>query len=216
MPPGLYNEDLEAVGLGIVNLHKQIENVRMFGIPVVVCVNRFDSDTEREIDLIREKAVEAGADDCQVSTVWKSGSKGGKALAESVMRAANKEKNFKFLYPLDIPLKDKIKTIATSMYGAADVSYTPEAEAKIQLFTGRGWGNLPVCMAKTQLSLSHDPALKGRPKDFILPVRDIRASIGAGFLYALCGSIQTMPGLPRVPAGEMIDVDCNGNVIGLI
>jgi formate--tetrahydrofolate ligase len=216
LPEDLHREDLEALKEGMGNLEKQIENVKMFGIPVVVCVNRFETDSDREIDLIREKSLAAGADDCQVSTVWKDGSKGGLDLARSVMRCAKKEKQFKFLYPLDRPIKEKIKTIACSMYGAADVSYTPETEEKIRLFTGRGWDALPICMAKTQLSLSHDPVLKGRPKDFILPVRDIRASIGAGFLSPVCGSIQTMPGLPSVPGGEMIDVDCEGNVIGLL
>ncbi len=214
-PEGLYQENLEALQEGMGNLEKQIENVKMFGIPAVVCVNRFETDTDREIELIRAKALAAGADDCQVSTVWKDGSKGGLDLARSVMRCAEKEKQFKFLYPLDAPIKDKIKTIACSMYGAADVSYTPEVEENIRLFTQRGWDALPVCMAKTQLSLSHDPCLKGRPRDFILPVKDIRASIGAGFLYPLCGAIQTLPGLPGVPGGEMIDIDAESNITGL-
>ncbi len=156
-----------------------------------------------------------GADDCQESRVWKEGSKGGLDLGKSVLKLASRAKKFNFLYPLDIPIKEKIKTIATKIYGAKDVEYSDIAEGKIKLFTERGWDNLPICMAKTHLSLCHDPNLKGRPRDFTLQIRDIRASIGAGFLYPLCGTMQTMPGLPTHPVGENIDIDKEGNVIGL-
>ena len=132
-----------------------------------------------------------------------------------MVRAADEKNSFKFLYPLDVPIKEKIKAIAVQVYGAGDVQYEPLAEEKITRFTQRGYDKFPICMAKTHLSISHDPALKGRPQGFILPVRDIRASVGAGFLYPLCGKMQTMPGLPTHPAGEKIDLDKNGNVVGM-
>ncbi|MDP2937963.1 MAG: formate--tetrahydrofolate ligase [Candidatus Omnitrophota bacterium] len=211
----LEKEDIKAIEEGICNLEKQIENVRVFGIPVVVAINRFSCDTDKEIEFVKKKAKEFGAYDCCVSEVWRNGSKGGIDLAEAIIKAANLPKKFNFLYPLDLPIKEKIKIIATSIYGAKDVEYADLAESKIKLFTERGWDKLPICMAKTHLSLSHDPNLKGRPKDFILPIRDIRASIGAGFLYPLCGKMQTMPGLPSHPVGENIDIDEKGNIIGL-
>ncbi|MCM8780503.1 MAG: formate--tetrahydrofolate ligase [Candidatus Omnitrophica bacterium] len=211
----LLKEDIAAIEEGICNLAKHIENVKFFGIPVVVAINRFQTDTDREIDFVKQKATQLGADDCQVSRVWEEGSKGGLDLARSVIRLASQPKNFRFLYPLDISIKEKIKIIATKIYGARDVEYSNLAEEKIRLFTERGWDKLPICMAKTHLSLSHDPNLKGRPQGFILPIRDIRASVGAGFLYPLCGTIQTMPGLPTHPAGESIDIDDEGNIIGL-
>jgi len=211
----LRSENLPALGKGLCNLEKQIENVRLFGIPVVVAINKFDSDTLKEIALVEKMALVFGADDCQVSEVWQKGSFGGVDLAKSVVRFANKPKKHKYLYPLSASIKEKIKSIALKMYGAKDVVYSPIAEKKIRLFTARGWDKLPVCMAKTPLSLSHDPELKGRPKDFILPVRDIRAFIGAGFLSPLCGAIQTMPGLPSHPRGENIDIDAKGNIKGL-
>ncbi len=211
----LEKEDLGAVEEGACNLQKQIENISLFGIPAVVAINRFSCDTDKEIDFVKKKAREFGAYDCCVSKVWAEGSKGGSELARSVVGAANEKSNFKFLYPLDIPIKEKIKTIATKIYGARDVAYSPLAEEKIALYIQRGYDKLPICMAKTHLSLSHDPHLVGRPKDFTLPIRDIRASLGAGFLYPLCGEMKTMPGLPSHPAGENIDIDEKGNIIGL-
>jgi len=212
---GLVRENIPAIEEGLCNLAKHIENVKDFGVPVVVAINKFSSDTDKEVDFVKEKAIELGADDCQISEVWLKGSKGGLDLAKSVIRLASNPKKFKFLYPLDIPIKEKIKIIATRIYGAKDVEYSDLAEEKIKIYTERGWDKLPICMAKTHLSLSHDPALKGRPRDFILPIRDIRASIGAGFLYPLCGTMQTMPGLPSHPVGEKIDIDEEGNVVGL-
>jgi formyltetrahydrofolate synthetase len=211
----LEKEDITAIGEGLCNLEKQIENVSGFGVPVVVAINRFACDTDKEIDFVRKRAKEFGAYDCCVSEVFSKGSKGGVDLAKAVVKASVLKKKFKFLYPLDIPIKEKIKIIATSIYGAKDVEYTQVAEEKIKLFSERGQDNLPICMAKTHLSLSHDPNLKGRPRDFTLPVRDIRASIGAGFLYPLCGKMQTMPGLPSHPVGENIDIDEKGRIIGL-
>ncbi|MCM8762947.1 MAG: formate--tetrahydrofolate ligase [Candidatus Omnitrophica bacterium] len=211
----LEKEDIKAIEEGICNLEKQIENILLFGLPCIVAINRFSCDTDKEINFVMDKAKEYGAYDVCVSTVWAEGSKGGVALAKSVIRAADEKSNFKFLYSLDLPIKEKIKIIATKIYGAQDVSYTPLAEEKIRLYNQRGYDKLPICMAKTHLSLSHDPHLKGRPKDFILPIRDIRASVGAGFLYPLCGTIQTMPGLPSYPRGEEIDIDAEGNIVGL-
>lgn len=208
-------EDIEAVGQGACNLQKQIENILKFGIPVVVAINRFSCDTDKEIDFIKNKAKEFGAYDCCVSEVWARGSLGGVELAKSVIRAAKEKTNFKFLYPLNMPIKEKIKTIATNMYGAKDVEYSSLTEEKIKIYKEKGYDNLPICMAKTQLSLSHDPHLKGRPRDFILPIRDIHASVGAGFLYPLCGTIQTMPGLSSYSTGENIDIDEHGDIIGL-
>ncbi|MBU4345971.1 MAG: formate--tetrahydrofolate ligase [Candidatus Omnitrophica bacterium] len=212
---GLVKENIAAIEEGLCNLEKHIENIKIFGIPVVVAVNRFSSDTDQEVDFVKKKAMEFGADDCQMSEVWLKGSKGGVDLARSVIKAAALPKKFTFLYPLDTPIKEKIKIIATSIYGAADVEYSELAEGRVKLFTERGFDNLPICMAKTHLSLSHDPDLKGRPRDFILPIRDIRASAGAGFLYPLCGTMQTMPGLPSHPVGEGIDIDEKGNITGL-
>ncbi|MCM8791557.1 MAG: formate--tetrahydrofolate ligase [Candidatus Omnitrophica bacterium] len=212
---GLNKENISLLEEGICNLEKQIENVRIFGIPVVVAINRFSSDTEKEINFVKKKAIEFGAYACAVSEAWQKGSEGGLELARQIIEAASLSKNFNFLYPLEIPIKEKIKIIATRIYGAKDVVYSQITEEKIELFTQRGWDKFPICMAKTQFSLSHDPNLKGRPRDFILPIRDICVSCGAEFLYPLCADIQTMPGLPRHPLGERIDIDKEGKVIGL-
>lgn len=212
---GLVSEDMSAIEAGICNLEKQIENVRLFGIPCIVAINRFKDDTDREIALVRRKAIAAGAKDCLVSEVWALGGRGAIGLARAVVSASNEKNNFKFLYPLKMPIKDKIRAIATRVYGAKDVFFEPLAEKKIARYTGRGYDSLPICMAKTHLSLSHDPNLKGRPRGFMLPIRDVLASVGAGFIYPLCGKIQTMPGLPSEPAGKKIDIDKKGNVVGL-
>lgn len=211
----LEKEDLPAIEEGMCNLEKQIENVSLFGIPVVVAINRFACDTDKEIDFVKKKVLGLGAYDCCVSEVFSRGSRGGLELAGSIARAAEEKNNFRFLYPLKMPIKEKIRMIATKMYGAKGVEYSPLAEEKINIYTQRGYDALPICMAKTHLSLSHDPSLKGRPRGFILPVRDISASIGAGFLYPLCGAMQTMPGLPSHPIGENIDIDDKGNITGL-
>jgi formate--tetrahydrofolate ligase len=211
----LSRENMPALEKGICNLEKQIENIKLFGIPAVVAINKFSTDSDKEIEFVTKMAFGFGAYDCRVSEVWQKGSKGGLDLAKAIVSAAKEKKNFKFLYPLDIPVKEKIRLIATKIYGAKDAAYSDIAEEKIRLFNERGWDKLPICMAKTHLSLSHDPALKGRPEGFMLPVRDIRAFAGAGFLSPLCGAIQTMPGLPSHPRGENIDIDAKGNIIGL-
>ncbi len=215
LPEELTKENLQLLEEGLCNLEKQIENVLLYGLPVVVAINRFSTDTDKELALIQKKAKEFGAEDAVVSEVWQKGSKGGIDLAKAVIKASSKPKNFKFLYPLDMSIKEKIYTIATKIYGAKDIEYSSLAEEKIKLYTELGWDKLPVCMAKTHLSLSCNSLLKGRPKNFVLPIRDILPSVGAGFIYPLCGDIMTMPGLPSLPVGTTVDVDENGRVIGL-
>lgn len=208
-------ENVEAVIKGAENLVKHIENIKGFGLPVVVAINKFLYDTEKEIEAIKDIAMKAGASDVALSEAWEKGGEGGKDLAGAVLKMCEQKSDFKFLYPLDIPIKEKIETIATRIYGAKAVEYSDEAEKKIEQYTRLGYDRLPINMAKTHLSLSHDPNLKGRPRDFILPVRDIRISAGAGFLYPICGTMRTMPGLPSVPAGTKVDIDSEGKVVGL-
>ncbi len=215
LPEKLLKEDPNAVLEGAANLTKHIENVRLFGIPVVVAINRFPTDFDSEIAAIHQAALAAGADDAVESNVWAKGGEGGRRLAEAVVAASAKPSQFRFLYPLEASIKEKIETIATKIYGAERVEYSPLAEEKINHYTNLGYANLPICMAKTHLSLSHDPKLKGRPTGFSLPIRDIRLAAGAGFLYPLCGEMRTMPGLPSEPAGTKVDIDQAGNVVGL-
>jgi len=212
---GLLREDTKAVADGCCNLEKHVENVRMHGLPCVVAINSFATDTPAEIAVVAEKARAAGATAVARSNVWAEGGKGGAELAEAVVAACKAPKNFKFLYELDWPIKKKIETIATKAYGAAKITYEKAAEDAINKYTSLGLDKLPICMAKTHLSLSHDPALKGRPTGYTFPVRDVRASVGAGFLYPLCGTMRTMPGLPTSPAGEKVDIDGEGKVLGL-
>jgi formyltetrahydrofolate synthetase len=209
-------ENLELLEAGLPNLLQHIENALKFGVPVVVAINRFKDDTDAEIALIRKRAQETGAEDAVESSVWMNGAAGGAALAEAVVKACEKPSNFKFLYPLDVSIKEKIETVAKEIYRADGVSYTPEAEAKIKLFTSMGLDNLPLCMAKTHLSFSHDPKLKGAPRGWTLPITDVRASVGAGFIFPLCGTMRTMPGLPTRPAFTDVDLDLEtGQVTGL-
>lgn len=210
------DENLELLEKGCSNMVAHIQNAVRYGIPVVVAVNEFATDTAAETALVRRIARKAGAQDAVVSSHWADGGKGSVRLARAVVKACALPANFRFLYPLDITIKQKIETIARDMYGAAGVEYLPAAEEKIALYTRLGFDNLPICMAKTHLSLSHDPELKGRPTGFIVPVRDIRASIGAGFLFPLIGEMPTIPGLPTRPAFYDIDLDIeNDRVIGL-
>jgi formate--tetrahydrofolate ligase len=208
-------ENVEAVIAGAPNMVKHIENCKTFGLPVVVAINRFPTDTDVEMAAVKQAALDAGADAAVDSTVWADGGAGGAALAEAVVAACEQPSDFQFLYPLDAPIKKKIETICTKIYGADGVEYSAEASRKIRRFTKQGLGDLPICMAKTHLSLSHDPKLKGRPTGFVVPIEDIRPSVGAGFLYPLCGAIQTMPGLPTRPAAADVDIDADGNVVGL-
>jgi formyltetrahydrofolate synthetase len=215
LDPGLAREDLPAVEAGCANLEKQIENARLFSVPVVVAINAFPTDTAAEVDVIRQRSLAAGAEGSYLSEVWARGGAGGEDLARAVLKAAERPSQFRFLYHLDRPIKEKIETIATRIYGAEGVDYFPAAEQQIRKFTELGYGNLPICMAKTHLSISHDPALKGRPRGFRVPIREVRASLGAGFLYPLLGEMRTMPGLPSAPNAWKIDLDDDGNVVGL-
>jgi formyltetrahydrofolate synthetase len=216
LDPAYTEENLDMLRAGLGNLQKHIQNALGFGIPVVVAVNSFADDTSAEVELVREAALAAGAEDSVVSRHWMEGGEGAKALAEAVVKAVEKPTDFKFLYPLDWSIKKKIETICKEIYGADGVDYEPEAEAKIELYTKLGFDDLPLCMAKTHLSLSHDPALKGVPTGFRVPISDIRASVGAGFLYPLVGKMSTMPGLPTRPVFYDVDLDLEtGKVVGL-
>jgi len=216
LPPELVAENLPALQKGGTNLAACIRLTKQFGVNVVVGINRFTDDTDAEVELVRKIAQEAGAEDAVPTEHWSRGGEGAVELAKTVIAACEKPTNFEFLYPLDIPIKEKIETIAKKVYGADGVDYAPEAESKIKLYTDLGYDNLPMCMAKTHLSLSHDPTLKGAPSGFRVPVRDIRASVGAGFLYPLCGDMRTMPGLPSRPAFTDIDIDpATGKMEGL-
>jgi methylenetetrahydrofolate dehydrogenase (NADP+)/methenyltetrahydrofolate cyclohydrolase/formyltetrahydrofolate synthetase len=209
-------ENLDLLRKGLPNLQHHIRNAKKYGVNVVVAVNSFKDDTEKEVDLIRKAAIEAGAEDAVVCRHWMEGGKGAVGLAEAVVKAAEKPTQFKFLYPLEWSIKQKIEYICKEIYGADGVEYLPEAEQKIALYNKLGFDKLPLCMAKTHLSLSHDPALKGVPKGYTVPIRDIRASVGAGFLYPLLGEMRTMPGLPTRPVFYDVDLDLEtGRVVGL-
>jgi formyltetrahydrofolate synthetase len=209
-------ENLELLRAGLPNMIHHIENARRFGIPVVVAINWFADDTPAEVRMVAEAALEAGADAAVPTTHWADGGAGSVELAKAVVEAAEKPSEFDFLYPLDISIKEKIETICLEIYGADGVDFEPLAESKIEAFTEMGFDRIPICMAKTHLSLSHDPTLKGVPKGYRVPIRDIRASVGAGFLYPLVGAMSTMPGLPTRPAYMDVDIDLEtGRVLGL-
>ncbi|MFH0839654.1 MAG: formate--tetrahydrofolate ligase [Candidatus Omnitrophota bacterium] len=211
----LFTEDLDALGEGLANLEKQIGNIRRFDVPLVVAINRFNTDTEREIALVKKKALFAGANDAITSDLWQKGSQGGLKLAEAVIRASESRAKFNFLYPLNISIKEKIAKVGHVMYGADKISYSSIAERKILRYEKLGYSKLPVCIAKTHLSLSADPFVKGAPRGFTLPVKDVYLAAGAGFVTVMCGAINTMPGLPAKPIGERIDIDKRGNIVGL-
>lgn len=218
LPEVYTQENVDILRKGCVNLAKQIENVRQYGLPVVVAINRMASDTDAEHAVIREEALKAGAEDAIVSNHWAEGGKGAVALAEGVVKAANapKKEQFHFLYDAEgLGPEEKLNAIAQKMYGASHVELSPLAKEKIETYTRQGFGNLPICVAKTQYSLSHDPALKGRPEGFVVPIRDVRASVGAGYLYALAAEIMTIPGLPTHPGFLDIEVKDDGEIEGM-
>ncbi len=217
LDPAYTSENLELLRAGMPNLLHHIKTARKFGVPVVVAVNRFLTDTPAELELIRKASVEeGGAVDALICEHWEKGGEGALALAEAVVKAAEMPAQFKFLYPLEWSIKQKIECIAKEVYGADGVDYLPEAEERIKEYTRLGFDKLPICMAKTHLSLSHDAALKGVPKGFRIPIRDVRASVGAGFLYPLLGTMSTMPGLPTRPMFMEIDIETDtGKIIGL-
>jgi formate--tetrahydrofolate ligase len=206
--------NMEALAQGIANLEKHLESLNMYGVPVVVALNQFPDDTQEEIDLVKNKCVALGAD-LALSTVWSEGGKGGEELAHIVIAAAAKPSPFKFLYELNIPLKDKIETICKQIYGADGVTYSKPANNMLARFEEMGYGELPICIAKTQYSLSDNPAALGRPRGFTVNIREVRLSAGAGFIVAIAGDIMTMPGLSKVPAAETIDILPDGEIVGL-
>jgi len=217
LAPEYEKENLDLLQKGMENLMAHIENANRYGVAVVVAINRFHTDTDAELELIRKACLDSGkVVDAVVTNHWEEGGEGAVDLGKAVIKAAEQEADFKFLYPLDISIKDKIEAIAKKIYGADGVDYTPEAEKRIKEYERLGYDNLPICMAKTHLSLSHDPGLKGRPKGFRVPIRDIRASVGAGFLYPIAGPIRLMPGLPTRPAYYDIDIEMEtGRIRGL-
>ncbi len=208
-------ENLSLLQAGIPNLEAHIANARRFGVPVVVAINSFPTDTWAEVQLIREAALGAGAVDAVVSEHWTKGGEGAAALAEAVVKACDEPSEFSYLYPLNMSIRDKIEVICREIYGASGVEYSPLAARQIDDFERAGFGYLPICMAKTHLSISHDPNLKGAPKGFVVPVREVRASVGAGFIYPILGEMRTMPGLGTTPAFMNVDIDEDGNVVGL-
>ncbi len=211
----LGSENLEALDRGIVNLEKHIENIQKYGVPVVVTLNSFVSDTEAEYDRIRRFCEERGCE-FALSRVWEKGGEGGEALARKVLETLeNRESHYHPIYPEDMSLKDKVHTVATEIYGADGVSYAPAAAKAMARIEEMGFGNLPVCMAKTQYSLSDDQNKLGRPSGFTINVRDVYVSAGAGFVVVLTGAIMTMPGLPKKPAADGIDVNDEGKITGL-
>jgi formate--tetrahydrofolate ligase len=211
----LTREDLDSLAEGMPNLEAHIASMKRYRVPVVVVVNSFPTDTPAEHTLIRTAALAAGADFAVSHSVHASGGMGGVELAEAVVEACEMPNNFRLLYDDAASIKDKIHAIATKIYGADGVRYSSEADESIATFTRLGYSHMPICIAKTQFSLSHDAALKGRPTGWSLPVRNVRASVGAGFLYPLAADIRTMPGLPTYPAGNHIDLDEHGNIVGL-
>ncbi|MDE0171724.1 MAG: formate--tetrahydrofolate ligase [bacterium] len=208
-------ENLPLLEAGLTNLAAHIDGARRFGVRVVVVVNAFPTDTANEIETVRRAALDAGAAAAVTSTHWADGGRGATELARAVIDACEEPTDFRFLYPLEESIKGKIEAIATRLYGADGVEYSPRAERDIAGYEKDGYGNLPVCMAKTPLSLSHDPNLKGRPTGFRLPVREVRASVGAGFLVPILGAINTMPGLGTKPAYMNVDIDEDGKIVGL-
>ncbi len=217
LDPAYVTENLELLEKGLCNLEVHIENALKFGITTVVAVNSFKDDTEAEVEMVREAAMKAGAYNAVVTRHWMEGGLGAVDLGKAVVEACEQPSDFKFLYPLKgTSIKEKIEIICKEIYGADGVTYEPLAEKKVELYTKLGFDELPMCMAKTHLSMSHDGTLKGRPTGFTVPIRDIRASVGAGFLYPLLGTMSTMPGLPTRPAYYEIDIDPKtGQVVGL-
>ncbi|KAL9118734.1 MAG: hypothetical protein Q9187_004717 [Circinaria calcarea] len=209
-------ENIDILRKGCVNLKKHISNAREYGIPVVVAINKFETDTDAEIAVVREEAMAAGADDAIPANHWAEGGRGAVDLAKGVIASSAKDKKFKLLYDLDGSVQERIERIGKIMYGAAKVEFSDLAQKKVDTYEKQGFGNLPICIAKTQYSLSHDPALKGAPSGFTVPIRDVRLAVGAGYLYALAADIQTIPGLPTAPGYINVDVDPEtGEIDGL-
>jgi formate--tetrahydrofolate ligase len=215
LDPGLSEENVADVEGGAANMIRHLENLKKFGINPVVAVNVFSSDAQSEIDAIKRIATDAGATGVAEAHHWAKGGEGAAELAEMVVQACEQPNDFNYLYDVDAPIKQKIETIATEIYRADGVDYTPEATKQIKLYEEKGFGDLPICMAKTHLSFTADPKIKGAPTGFTIPITDVRASVGAGFVYPLVGTMRTMPGLSASPAAQNVDIDEDGNVVGL-
>lgn len=215
LPEELTQENVADVEAGAVNMIRHLENLRKFGITPVVAINRFTDDSDKEIEAIKEIAIASGALGASVADNWARGGEGAIELAEMVVSAAEQDNNFQFLYDVDLPIKEKIEIIAKEIYRADGVEYDQQAERQIKQFEADGFGHLPICMAKTHLSFSANPKLKGAPTGFTIPITEVRASVGAGFIYPLCGEMRTMPGLGSSPAAINVDIDEDGNVVGL-
>jgi len=216
LPVGLTGPNQDALAKGIANLEQHIANVTAYGVPVIVAINGFQGDSQEEWQYVRQRALEAGAVGAEVSTHWSDGGQGAEALVEAIIAACRRPSSFRLLYPDSMSIKQKIETVATRMYGADGVLFEPDAEEQIETASRLGFDQWPVCMAKTPLSLSHDPARKGRPTGFTVPIKELRILGGAGFLTAVCSGIQLLPGLPKHPAGERIDLDPKtGQIVGL-
>ncbi|KAK2803228.1 hypothetical protein FQN50_007095 [Emmonsiellopsis sp. PD_5] len=216
LPEAYRTEDTELLRKGCVNLRKHIQNAKQYGIPVVVAINKFETDTDAEVEVIREEAIAAGAEDAIPANHWAEGGAGAVDLAKGVIIASSKPKDFKLLYSLEGTVQERIERIGKEMYGADKVEFSELAQKKVDTYTKQGFGNLPICIAKTQYSLSHDPNLKGAPTGFTVPIRDVRLAVGAGYLYALAADIQTIPGLPTAPGYLNVDVDAEtGEIDGL-
>jgi len=215
LPEDLVKENIETIRCGLPNLQKQVENLRLHGVPVVVAINRFPTDTDAELKFVLGEARKLDVAGAAVHELHAKGGAGGRELAELVVKAAERPSEFRFLYPDDMPIEEKIRTIVTKVYGGKGIAIEPAAARQIEQYKQCGYSSLPICMAKTHLSLSHDPKLMGRPEGFTLPVREVRLSAGAGFLYALCGTLSTMPGLPSTPVGANVDIDAQGRIVGL-
>ena len=215
LPPNLFEEDLDALQAGRANLEGHLDLLRKFGVPVVVAINRFPSDTDRELEAVRQIALQAGASHVAISDAFARGGAGVEELARSVISACELPCHIRFLYPLDLPLLEKLDVVAREIYGAAGLDVEPHARQQLESYQALGFGGLPVCIAKTQYSFSHDPKLLGRPQGFRLPIREVRLSAGAGYVYALAGDISTLPGLPVSPAALRIGVNERGEVFGI-
>lgn len=215
LDPALTQENIADIEVGAANMIRHIENLRKFGVNPVVAINVFATDTDAEIDAIKRIAMENGATGVAVADHWAHGGAGAIELAEMVVSACEQSNNFRYLYDVNLPIKTKIEAITKEIYGAANVEYSSDAEKQIASFERDGFGNLPICMAKTHLSFSADPKLVGAPSGFTIPIQEVRASVGAGFIYPLCGEMRTMPGLGKFPAAQNVDIDENGRVIGL-